>query len=688
MPHSRYRYIFIAAAILMLPLLAITGRKAGISCDEVLHYNHSVAVYKYFATHGADTSALWTPVTNLRHYGQAYDNIATILIRWLGIDDIYAFRHLMSAFAGWLVILITALFAVWLGGYRNGLIVLFLFAVSPTFIGHAWNNLKDVPFALGYIASAYFTIKFISAPGRAATKILIFITLSMAFTLSIRAGGLIVFCYLVFFTFISFVYRYVNDGSLVLRDLWIKSGLVIVMILAAWLLGILLWPYALREPLGGVIGSYRVMAHFPDTFRQVFEGRVEWSDFMPWYYLPKSMLITIPITVLSGLLVFIFTFRRIISGKKGLQYSLILFTLLFPVVFVFYERPNLYSSWRQFLFLYPPLVLLAAAGFEKAFELSGYGWRRYALSAVIILLSVHPMKYMAQNLPYSYIYYNQLTGGTAGAYARYELDYYFTGQTMASEWLKKYLREKGETEGTIVKATYSVSWQFRDLPGVHTGYFRWEERSMEDWDYAIVTNRYIPPFQLNNGIWPPGGTIHTEYADGVPVCVVVKRTSFAGLRGYRFLQAGNLEAAEEQFKKALEADASDEMIFFNFAAVLVRKGEMLRADSLLKAGLSLNPDSDQILMYLGNIAKAGGRNEEAALWYRRLTGTNRKYFEAYVGHAEAISGKDPEAARKVLKDCLLINPRFSPAIVALGDTYRETHPELAAKYYKLAGTIK
>ena len=63
----------------------------------------------------------------------------------------------------------------------------------------------------------------------------------------------------------------------------------------AWFLSILLWPYALQSPVRNVLESYQVMAHFPGTFRQIFEGKVEWSDFMPWYYLPKSMVITIPL---------------------------------------------------------------------------------------------------------------------------------------------------------------------------------------------------------------------------------------------------------------------------------------------------------------------------------------------------------------------------------------------------------
>ena len=78
----------------------------------------------------------------------------------------------------------------------------------------------------------------------------------------------------------------------------------------AWLLGILLWPFALQSPVRNVLESYRVMAHFPDTFRQIFEGKVEWSDFMPWYYLLKSMSITIPLIVYRGFCLFFVILER------------------------------------------------------------------------------------------------------------------------------------------------------------------------------------------------------------------------------------------------------------------------------------------------------------------------------------------------------------------------------------------
>src|SRR5674476_344294 len=191
MKETKLKYIFYFSSVFLLILMLFLSRNAGITCDEVLHYNHSVSVYNYFATHGQDQSALNTPVSNLKYYGQSYDNLVTILIKWLNIKDVYSFRHLMSSIAGWLVIFITALFAIWLLDYKAGIFTLFLFAVSPTFIGHTQNNLKDIPFALAYIAGTFFMIKFLISGRKNSLTDIIFLIAVIAFSISIRAGGLL-----------------------------------------------------------------------------------------------------------------------------------------------------------------------------------------------------------------------------------------------------------------------------------------------------------------------------------------------------------------------------------------------------------------------------------------------------------------------------------------------------------------
>ncbi len=683
------KYLFFATSGILLFMMVLTSRDAGITCDEILHYNHSLSVYDFFESHGKDQGALHTPVTQLKYYGQSFDDITTILTKWFHIENVYRFRHLMSSVAGWVAILVTALLAVWLAGYRTGILVILLFAVSPTFLGHSQNNLKDIPFALGYISSIYFAFRFVSSHKAIPVKDAVLLTASIAFTISIRAGGLLMICYLFLFTLLFWLINYLKSKEPGWKHIGIRVlGIVIISILA-WLLGIILWPYALQAPVRNVLESYRVMAHFPDTFRQIFEGKVEWSDFMPWYYLLKSMAITIPIVVLAGFCLFFVLLGKSFRTEKSVFYFFIVFTIFFPVVFVMYEKSNLYSSWRQFLFLYPSIIIIAASGLNFLLDsLKKIKYSGLMLTILLALLSVNPLKFMILNHRYSYLYYNQLVGGLQGAYGNYENDYYFVSQTEASQWLMNYLKLNNDTGKILIKATYSVNWLFRNHPEIETSYFRYEERSMSDWDYAIVVNRYIPPFQLKNKIWPPKNTIHIVYADHVPLCAVLQRKNRDDWNGYTALNEGRTDDAINYFEKALAVDSGDEMIFYNFAVALYDKGYKEKADSVLKKGLELNPDFEPILMYLGNIAGKEQRYGDAMKFYGKVIAVNRKYFEAYVELAGMVGQENIMKARNLLRTCLEINPGYIPAVVALADTYRSSDPDIARKYDELAKSLK
>ena len=688
MKAARFRYIFYISSALIFFLMLFSIRDAGITCDEVLHYNHSVAVYNFFSTHGTDRSALDTPVTHLKYYGQSYDNVVTFLISWFNIEDIYAFRHFMSIVAGWLVIFITALFAIWLADYRAGIIIIILFAVSPTFFGHTLNNLKDIPFALGYISFTYFTFKFLVSRRKIPWSIIMLMIASMSFSISIRAGGLILIFYLFFFFFVFYFFSYLTDKKVDKAEILVKLIWIPVISILSLMLSILLWPFALQSPFENILRSYSVMAHFPDTFRQIFEGRVLWSDYMPWYYLPKSMAITIPFLVMTGFLLFIFFIKRIFIGERLILYLFIIFTILFPVSFVMIEKSNLYSSWRQFLFIYPGMLLIASIGFLYLFEFSKKRYVNWAVVAFIAFLSVHPLRFMIMNHPYHYLYYNQFVGGLKGAYANYEMDYYYVSQTEASKWLLNYIRENDSRKKIKIRETFAFNWPYLNHPEIESSYFRGEERSMYDWDYAIVVNRYITPFNLLNNFWPPENSIHTIYVDDVPVCAVLERNSKDDYYGYIALKEGRNKDAIKFFENVLKVNDKDEMIFYNFAAALYNDGQYQKADSVLKKGLEINPDFEPILMYLGNIARVRNNPDEAIRYYERLIAINRKYFEAYVGLSELLAEKDVIKARALLRTCLRINPQFKPAVIALADTYRKSNPDIAKKYDEIANEIK
>jgi len=687
MGEKKLKIVFVILALAMLLAMLLISRDAGISGDEEVHYKQSEMVYNYFSTLGKDQSSLDTPITNLKYYGQSFDNLVTIFIHWLGIEDIYGFRHLMCSIAGWLTILLTALFAAYLSGYGAAIVVLLLFAASPTFLGHAQNNLKDIPFALAYISSIYYSLRVIFAETKPSLKDILLLILSIALSIGIRAGGILVIFYLGFFMFLKFIWDGIQQKKYDLKNL--KSQLIIVagISISGFILGLVLWPYALQNPLLHPWKSYQVMSNYPITIRQIFEGNFDWSDFLPWYYLPKYMAITIPLIIFSGGLAFFLNNKKGYSSTQKMQLLFLGFSILFPIVFVLLKQSNLYGSWRHFLFVYPGIVLISALGIHALLVRYKNRIVRFSVVVLFLALAVHPIRFMAANHPYYYLYYNQLTGGLKGAYGNYETDYYYHSMRGGAEWLQEYLKKKPNSAETVVGANFPSQWYFRNNQALKLVYFSWQNRSEYNWDYAIVANSYISPFQLKNQVWPPTNTIHTIFADGIPICAVVERVTKDDLAGIQEQNRGDNIKSALLFENAFKFDPRNELICYKFAEVLLANGNEDQANQMLTKCLEINPGYEKALVLLGDEALKKGDVQEAAGFYEKTIQANRKYYAAYPKLAGIYAETNVLKARKVLKDCLKLNSRYKPALEAMANTYRKSDPEIARKYDEMSQKV-
>ena len=688
MTEKHLKRIFVVLALAMLVAMLLISRDAGISGDEEVHYKHSEMVYHFFSTLGKDQSSLDTPKTHLKYYGQTFDNLVTVLIHWFGIKDIYTFRHLMSSFAGWLAILVTALFAAWFSGYGAAILVLLLFAVSPGFLGHSQNNLKDIPFALAYISSIFFSLKLIFAEGKPSRQTIILLVLSIAFAIGIRAGGILVVFYLGFFLFLKILLDWWTNKKLNPKLLKKQLSLFFLIAIAGYLLGLITWPYALQNPLLNPWKSYQLMTHFPTTVRQIFEGNFDWSDFHPWYYLPKYMAITIPIVVFSGIAAFLLNARKKYTSGQQIQLLLLSFTILFPIVFVLLMQSNLYGSWRHFLFVYPGIILVSALGIH-AF-LIRFKQHQIRIPAILLLLflTIHPLRFMAANHPYYYLYYNQLTGGLKGAYGNYETDYYYHSMREGAEWLQEYLNNKPDSGKIVIGGNFPCQWYFRKNKSVEFVYFPYQKRSEYNWDYAIIANSYIPPFQLKNNLWPPKNTIHTIFADGVPICAVIERLTKDDFSGIKALENREYVKSALLFQNASKSDPQNELICYKFAESLLNSGQEQQAENQLQRCLEINPDYEKALVLMGDWALKQKNAVEAEGYYKKAIQANRKFFEVYPKLAGIYAETNVPKARKVLRDCLKLNSKYKPALEAMAKTYKKNDPEIARKYEELIDKLK
>jgi len=624
--------------IVLLGIFIRLSFDAGISGDEYLHLNHSYDVINYYKTFGQDRSCMDTPKTFLKYYGQSYDNLATLISEIFGIDDIFTLRHILSMIAGWLVVLFTWLTARELSDKKTAWLAVILILVSPRLIGHSFNNLKDIPFALGFIASLYFLLRYLKDMKDSPFSVKAGLIAAIAFTISIRPGGLLL---------IAYMWLFAGLRSLQLYKFDLKN-----------------WPFALENPLWNPILSSIVMTDYYVTIRQLFEGTLYWSDQLPWYYLMKYIVITIPVAVIAGVLLSIFYLKKAFTDKEiSLNTFILLFYTFFPILFILIKSSNVYGGWRHVLFIYPPLIILSAIGLMWVFDYLQNKYLKYTFAAVILLLLVQPLSFMIRNHPLEIVYFNQLTGGLKGARGNYEMDYYFHSTRPAAEKLKKYLEETEEKD-IIVGSNFETAWFFRKFPEVTKSvYTQYYYRNSKDWDYDIITAAYMTKYSLQPGKWPPENTLFTIDVDDVPVCAVLKRRTKDDIKAIKLAEAGNIDSAKVLLQNVILNYPGNETAYLELGKIYLKMARYLNAEKTFRKCLDVLPGYEPALYYLAEAQFKEDKKDEAIKTLKYLLTINSKYLLGYINLADYYTELNNfTEAKEILKKCLKVKPGYKKAI--------------------------
>ncbi|MCY1720838.1 phospholipid carrier-dependent glycosyltransferase [Prolixibacteraceae bacterium Z1-6] len=629
--------LFWGISVLLLILMAVMSQSSGSSGDEYVNYDHSEFVYNYYKTFGQDTTALNTPKTKLKYYGQAFDNMTYVINRWFNIGNYYESRHLLNSISGWLLILFTGLAASLVFGWQAGILTLLLMFFSPLILGHSWNNPKDIPFAFTYTFTLYFLIRFLIELPKRKVSTLIFLGFGIAASISIRIGGLILIPYIFLFTGLHYITKksfYTKMGfNHAFKTILILTGVSII----GYGGGLLLWPYALEGPLKNPIDSLQQMTNFEVGLNQLFEGEIQLSQNISWYYGIKYIFIKSPLIITVGAFLFIAlaVFRKDLKHKY-IFFSLLLFAFIFPIAYTIYKDSNLYGGCRHLLWTYSPIVILAAGGFDFFLKKENK-YIKYGTIAVIAILLFHPVKHTFKNHPLQYVYYNQLVGGTKGAYGNYEMDYYYHSLRDGADWLID--NELGD-DSIIIATNHSriTEYYFRNYPQVKVIYSRFYEKGKEDWDYAIWANTHITPLQLEKGYWPPKKTIYTMDVDGVPVGAVVKRISDEDLKGFEALKKNKRTEAKNHFKNFLEIYPENEEVLEGYARIMLQERKL-----------------DSTLIYADSSIIYNPRQIGAWLLKTSALNTQKKYSEALSASNEMLEIKDDFAEGQFQKGFALKN---------------------------------
>lgn len=617
---------------MMLIILLILSLNAGISGDEPVHYQHSEYVNNYFSSGKTDLAALNTPETHLKYYGQVFDNISYSLNSLLNTSSPYTVRHILNALTGFFLILFSSLIAVALGGYRTGILTALLLFLSPRILGHSLNNLKDIPFALGYIMTIWGLVKSMQHFPKIRFSPLLAIALGFGIAFGTRAGGLILIPLTLLFTLLNWL-SITDLKKLSSITTWIPGiklfGVLMLALFAGYILGILYWPYALQDPVKNPLEALKMMTHYEVSIRQVFNGEWIWSENLPWFYGIKWVLISSPIIILAG---FVIHFMFIKYSDKRLSWpilSLLYFSSVFPLLWTIINDSNLYGGWRHLLFIYPVICIVSALGWIWLYKrFTSVLWKIF-LPVLILVGLTGPAIHIIRNHPVEYVYFNKLAGGISNANGRYETDYYFHGVKKATSWLENKLNDSEDFDSVIVASNFPIAEYYRSKTSpFSTIYMNYYIRGKFDWDFGIFSSSYIDPAQLRNQNWPPENTIYEVCVNQVPVCVVIERKNKLDIEGLHLYRQSRFSEADSLFSACLETDPDNETALLYLAWTKKHMGFLKSSDSLADILLMQHPLSD-------NALDLKVRN--------------------------AISGGDYGRAREILKQLLQQNYKFPPA---------------------------
>ena len=620
-----FAVLFIAAFVLVF-----LAPKAAVNVDEQLHYPHAKNVINWYYTGGEDVSCLETPISNLKYYGQSVDNASALVNRIFNIENEYLTRHYFGALFFWLLLLFAAMIGYKLSGsYWVATLTVVSMLVMPRLFGQAFGNLKDIPFAAGYAAAIYMIIRFVKELPKPRWGTVILLGLSIAFTSSVRIGGLILFAYLGLATFaylISkpfFLKQIVSTKQHFVRLL--GQGFVIVVI--GYFFGLLFWPFALQDVLQNPLESLGVMEHYKVSIRQVFEGNLWWSTQLPWYYLPKWLLISTPGFILLGMIYYLIVLTKNILKQtyRQLFFELfVIFTLLFPIIYVIIIKSNLYSGVRQMLFVLPLLAVFSSLGIVEIIKSKTKILLKITALFPYFILMALPLKHQAATFPADYIYFNEISGGNKTNWANYEYDYYFHGIKESSE----YLLELIGSEKVAVASNCNLSDYFEGAQNIKFQYSRYLERSSDDWDYGLFGVNYIHPYQLKNELWQSPQIIKTFYHKGNPISVILKRTNKNDFVGISKIKNGDILVGEDLIKQALKTDSKNVWLFVHLAKNCFEKDEFNEFDIFLEKGFEIHPFYEPLHLLNAQKLFVDGKYNESMESLQRLIEINPRYKNA------------------------------------------------------------
>jgi hypothetical protein len=440
-------------AIIALGVVALvaslTFRDYGLGWDDYTHAEYADLLLRMYGSGFKDTSAL--SFANLYMYGGGFDMAAALLHKIIPLE-LFETRRLLGAIVGIIGLAVTWRLGRRVGGPLAGLATLLLLVLCPTFYGHMFMNPKDAPFAVAMVVLMLGLVRLAEEYPAPSPRTVLIIGIGAGLSIGCRIlGGLALIYALVGFVPLL-LEEYRSQGT---REAAHRFAHVIYVLLPGLVFGYLImglvWPWSIMEP-GNPFQALTYFSHFFEKpWKEMFEGALVSVPDMPWSYLPTLFALQLPEVLIALLLAavvgtFVSLSRTEISARRKTIFLMLTFAAMLPLVIAMVKRPALYNGIRHFIFVIPPMTVLAGAAFAWGMNWLKHNKRAWqpaalALFAFGLLL---PLGEMIRLHPYQYTHFNHIAGTVRTADNLFMLDYWGLALKQASDGLREELVERQE----------------------------------------------------------------------------------------------------------------------------------------------------------------------------------------------------------------------------------------------------
>ncbi len=421
--------------------------------------------------------------------------------------------HLLTAFVG--VAAVAQIYRLGRRLYdrRVGLLAGLTLATWPFWVGDAFGNFKDVPFAAAWLLCVDTALTLVERPSRRAV---VHHGLAVTLLLVVRMGGLLFVPLSLAALVLGIRALRSQAGSVDLPESEAPRGrgapspnrpqqllgAALVMVVVALGLHALSYPYVLLNPVSGLVDLVAANRSFVWEGETLTLGVTHPSTATPWWYVPAWFLVKLPELTLLGLgWMALVALRRRFVGARGSgvapgpepgahegarsRRAFCLATVAWPLGYVLVAGAPIYDGIRHVLFVVPPLIALSSSVFVGH---SGALRRGLAAGVVTLGLAAQAVDVVRYH-PVQTAWFNHLAGGASGAAPAFTVDYWAATARWSSEWIAAHTAPAH----VCVTAEIEESWQYYLPPPWRvTGAQRLEGcPSAARFAYVFARNRFV-----------------------------------------------------------------------------------------------------------------------------------------------------------------------------------------------------